>query len=345
MALWLIRTGKHGEHESKFFGDGRIYLTWGGIGGQDLSKIPDKQGLGVLVQNTYPTHTKGHIGTSRGQIWAFVNKLKPGDLVISPRKEKSALAVGEITGPYEYDQKAQSPNNHSRAVKWFSTNISRSAFEQDLLYSFGSLLTICQIKRNNAEARVKAMSANNWKPKAVSVTPDTTDDAEDSGESVDLEQLGQDAIASLIIRKFKGHGLARLVEAVLRAQGYTTYRSPEGPDKGIDLLAAPGALGFGSPRICVQVKSSDGAVDRPTLDQLIGTMSNVKAEQGLLVSWGGFKSSVEKETAQQFFHVRLWDRADIIEQILANYDKLDEELRAEIPLKRIWTVAAQEEDE
>ncbi len=31
--------------------------------------------------------------------------------------------------------------------------------------------------------------------------------------------------------------MARLVDAVLRATGYTTYLSPEGPDKGVDLLA------------------------------------------------------------------------------------------------------------
>lgn len=57
-----------------------------------------------------------------------------------------------------------------------------------------------------------------------------------------------------------------------------------------------------------------------------------------------FKSSVEKETAQHFFRVRLWNQADLISQILEHYDRLDEEIRAELPLKRIWTVAAQEEE-
>ena len=113
---------------------------------------------------------------------------------------------------------------------------------------------------------------------------------------------------------------------ILKAQGYTTYVSPEGPDKGIDLLAAPGALGFGKPRICVQVKSQDTPVDRPTMDQLIGTMQNVQAEQGLLVSWGGYKSSVNREEASQFFRVRLWDRDDLIRQLLPNFDKLDDGL-------------------
>ena len=98
-------------------------------------------------------------------------------------------------------------------------------------------------------------------------------------------------------------------------------------------------MGFGEPRVCVQVKSGDSALDRPTLDQLIGVMQNVQASNGLLVSWGGFKSSVDREEATQFFRVRLWDQGDLINQVLEHYDKLDEDIRAELPLKRIWIVA------
>lgn len=74
-------------------------------------------------------------------------------------------------------------------------------------------------------------------------------------------------------------------------------------------------------------------------------MHNFHADQGLLVSWSGFKQSVEKELPSQFFRVRLWNQDDIIEALLENYDKIDEDLKAEIPLKRFWTVTAQEENE
>lgn len=119
---------------------------------------------------------------------------------------------------------------------------------------------------------------------------------------------------------------------------YITYRSPAGPDKGIDILAAPEPFGFGKPRLCVQVKSSDTPIDRPTLDQLLGSMQNFNAEQGLLVSWAGFKSSVDKEIPSQFFRIRLWDQSSIINELLSVYDKLNEDLKAELPLKRIWTL-------
>ena len=41
-------------------------------------------------------------------------------------------------------------------------------------------------------------------------------------------------------------------------------------------------------------------MDSPTLNQLIGSMQNVQADQGLLVAWGGFKTSVDREVATQF---------------------------------------------
>jgi len=55
----------------------------------------------------------------------------------------------------------------------------------------------------------------------------------------------------------------------------------------------------------------------------------------LLVSRDGFKSSIDKEEAIQFFRVRLWDQDDLIDLILAHYDKLDEGIRTDLPLKQI----------
>jgi len=62
------------------------------------------------------------------------------------------------------------------------------------------------------------------------------------------------------------------------------------------------------------------------------------------VAWNGYKSNVQKELASSFFTVRLWTQKELLEQLFAHYDKLDEDIKAELPLKRIWTVAAQEEE-
>jgi len=352
MALWLVRGGRYGEYEEHFLSQGRVCLTWEGLEEKDLSNAKDYEAIKEIVQSTYQGEAPRRIGNWSGQIWAFVLGMKPGDWIVLPRKKQAAVAIGEVVGPYEFDRSAEPLYRHIRRLNWINREIPRSNFEQDILYSFGAVMTICEIRRNDAEKRVRAMAKSGWKPAALSVVPPSaatpakgpTQPAE-KDEWVDLGQVASDQIARLIERRFKGHGLARLVASILEAQGYTTHVSPAGPDKGVDILAAPDPLGFGSPRICVQVKSGDVAIDRPTLDQLIGVMKNVGAHQGLLVSWSGFKASVEKETASQFFKVRLWDADAIVEQLLAQYDRLPPDVRAELPLKRIWTVAAQDEAE
>ena len=148
----------------------------------------------------------------------------------------------------------------------------------------------------------------------------------------------------MIAARFKGHNLTRLVEAVLQAQGYTTYRSPEGADGGADILAGSGPLGFSSPRLCVEVKSESTPIDRPTVDKLLGAVTKFGADQGLFVSLSGFKSTVQKELASSFFRVRLWTQKELLEQVFAHYEQLDEDLRAELPLKRVWMVAVPEEE-
>ena len=182
---------------------------------------------------------------------------------------------------------------------------------------------MCRIKRNNAEARTKEMAANNWHVPSHSkatLEAEIEDDEENaSAGTIDLEATAYDQISKLILARFKGHGLAGLVRAILESQGYTVYQPPEGPDHGVDLLAAQGGLGFGQPRICVQVKSGESPIERVILDQLVGTMQNHQAQHGLLVSWGGFKQTIEKERAAQFFRVRLWNRDDLITNLLAAY--------------------------
>lgn len=189
------------------------------------------------------------------------------------------------------------------------------------------------------------MRANGWKPETIAATIKASGApaTEESAEGVDLEELAHDQIAELIAARFKGHGLTRLVEAILKAQSYTTWRSPEGADGGADILAGAGPLGFASPRLCVEVKSESNQIGRETVDKLLGAMTKFNADEGLFVAWGGFKANVQKDLASQFFRLRLWTRKELLEQLFEQYDRLDEDLKAELPLKRVWMVAAQED--
>jgi restriction system protein len=344
MSVWLVRAGSHGEHERKFLQEKRVYLTWDNLN-IDLKKLSDRDALFAKMTALYPDAKPKRLHNWVSQVWPFAHSIEKGNLVVLPLKSQPNVYVGEVIDGYHFEPKGPDPFFHWLSVKWIGEAIPRTHFSQDLLYSFGAFMTVCRIQRNNAEARIAAMRKAGWKPETATAAIREVHQTDDNlGENTDLEESGRDEIARLISSRFKGHGLTRLVEAILKAQGYTTYRSPEGADGGVDILAGSGPLGFGSPRLCVEVKSGDTPTDRPTVDKLLGAMTKFGAQEGLFVAWAGFRNNVDKELAPSFFRLRLWTQKELLEQLFVHYERLDEDLKAELPLKRIWTVATQDDE-
>ncbi len=177
-------------------------------------------------------------------------------------------------------------------------------------------------------------------PVAEGVAVDV-DEAEAS--ECDLERIALDRIQAKIAERFAGHGLAQLVGAVLKAEGFTAQVGEPGPDGGIDIRAGMGPLGLDGPRLIVQVKSSPSPVEAPVVRELQGVLSTHGADQALLVAWGGVNEIAQRELANQFFKVRVWDSDDFLEALLRAYPKLDEDIRADLPLKQIWAFVEEPE--
>lgn len=301
----------------------------------DLTKFKTRESLFQKYREIYSQNSNAKAVITVGQIWRFANEIAEGDMVALPSKFQPVIHIGKITGGYRYESKKDVL--HWRPVKWLAS-IPRAQFDQDLLYSFGSLLTVSQVSRENAAERVLALAEG--KPVPVGYPDKVSVDAE---EDFNVERFAKDQIIKMIDRKFKGHDFTKLVEQILQAQGYTTQLSPPGPDGGLDILAASGPLGFEHPRICVQVKSTTSQVDVKILRELQGVMRKVKAELGLLVSWSGFNTKALSEAREEFFFIRLWTADDILENIFKYYDKFSDEFKTELPLKRFWRLVDDED--
>lgn len=341
MSLWMVRGDKYGQYQSLALEKGFAY-NFSSV--SDLSGATSREAVLELLRKEHPEAKENQLKNWSNQLFALAHRIQKGDLVAMPLRKTPHIAIGRVTGPYQYRSDI-GDIHHTLPVKWLRDDISRTTFGQDLLYSFGAYMTVCQIQRNNAEKRVLEVSEGHKDPGPGLVEGKVKTEGEDeNGEEgpTDVEQVARDQIMSHIERYFKGHDLSRLVDAVLQAEGYITKRSAPGPDGGVDILAGGGILGFEGSRLCVQVKSSLSSADVTILRSLQGSMSNFKANQGLLVSWGGFNKAVEQEARLSFFSVRLWDASDLVEAVFRNYDRLPEELQSELPLKRIWTLVIEE---
>lgn len=339
MTIWLIRAGRYGEREDFAFKNQVAVIGWSEL--PDLSGVKKREQLAILLEEHYPDDKLKTRLNWESQIWPFISEIKIGDMVAMPLKHRAIIAFGEITSDYRYEPDNNEGYRHTRSVKW-SKEIARNQFDQDLLYSLGSAMTICKITRNDAENRIKAILAGKkLPPPAGPKKPDGGDGVE---EIRDLAQDARDQISQAIMQKFKGHGLARLTGAVLEAQGYQVRVSPPGQDGGVDILAGRGSLGFDSPRLIVQVKSQGSPVDVNVLRALNGIMNNYGADSGLIVAWGGYQGKVESESVHQYFKIRLWDADDLVQMIQENYDNLPEDIQADLPLKRIWILVPEDEE-
>lgn len=340
--VWMIRAGSHGEREGFVLENGIAGVGFEPV--PDLTPATDREQVKTIVRQAYPDAGERRLANFAGQLWKLRSLVKPGDLVVLPLKRSSRVALGIVTSGYEYRSDEQSMYRHCVLVDWRRTDIPRTAIQQDLLYSLGAAMTVCEIQRNDAARRLQQILETGGDPGAkVAVVKaaggDDPDVADDIDPGIDIELLGRDQIQRQVAERFAGHRLADLVSAVLVAEGFLTEVSLSGPDGGIDIFAGSGPLGLDSPKLIVQVKSSQGPASAEVVRALHGVLTTHGADQALLVAWGGVTRTAQSELRSQFFRVRVWDADDLLDAILRNYDELDEEWRAELPLKRIWAVA------
>jgi restriction system protein len=301
MPVWIVRAGSHGEREDFALEHKLACVGWDEV--PDLSKMDTRDAVAALLRQVYPDDGASRVQTQAAQLHAFANRIAKDDLVVLPLKTRSQVAIGRVTGAYKYRPELGLGAMHTRPVEWRRVDVPRTAFAQDLLYSLGAFLTVCQVTRNDAEARIRAVLNGEPDP-GFDVEP-AIDNEDEVVVERNIEEDAENEILQYVIRQYKGHGMARLVDAVLQAEGYTTRLSPAGPDGGADILAGRGGLGLDGPRLCVQVKSSESPADVRVLRELQGSMQTFKADQGLLVCWGGLNGPAEREARHSFFSVRV----------------------------------------
>lgn len=335
---WVIRAGRHGERDQWALSNGYSGGGWKEL--PNLTPYTTREQIADVTAATFLGGPQGRINTYAAQLWALRGRIEPGDLLIMPLKTTKQIAMGRVTGGYQYLVESHLPDcRHVVAVDWQVTDLPRTAVKQDLLYTLGSAVSIFAPSKNNAVARLEHLLIHRTDPGAVSTIVAPGDSGVDEPElSTDYEQAAADQIMARIQEDFAGHELAALIGAVLEVEGFRCIVSPPGADGGVDISAGRGPLGLDSPRLLVQVKSG-GSVGSPVVSQLQGVMSTHGADQGLLVAWGGLTKQARDALKNQHLRVRVWEATDVVDAVLRNYDHLSDDIKAQLPLKRIWVLS------
>ena len=165
----------------------------------------------------------------------------------------------------------------------------------------------------------------------------TDDIPENADIAIKLEQLESDArddIKKYIAAK-DPYQFQEMVAALLRAMNYhTPFIAPKGKDGGIDIIAYVDPLGAQTPRIKVQVKHKPyTAIGASEVRALSGVLK--AGDIALFVTSGTYSTDARTAASSSDKFIRLIDGNDFIEMWQKYYDKMLDEDKNMLPLKRI----------
>lgn len=330
MATWLVKAGYQGAIADKFKDQKKIAIGWPALG--DFPIREDWDAFRAEVKARLPVeYSEQKVGAAAGQLWSFIIAMKIGDFVITPVKNTREVFVGKVSGEYKYDPAFDAGYPRTRAMAWFSP-MPWDEIPQVLRNSFTAWQTILKPSSDFSTLITAAQSPN----QAAAILHATGSTQEQTlAESENLSERAEEAVREKL--KKMGHvDFQRFVGAVFKAAGFTElYNSAGiGSDGGIDIILAKNPLGAGE-RIIVQVKHTDDSVGQPDLQQLLGTLK--PNEFGLMVSLNGIKSNGQRYWRENRDRLlRPMDAADLIQMLQDNYEQLQDEEKALLPLKRVF---------
>ncbi|GGZ57899.1 hypothetical protein GCM10010371_16720 [Streptomyces subrutilus] len=158
---WTVRGGQSGEREQAALAEGRAIVGWEELG--DLSGCASADDVGELLAKAYPEEAAGTIDNWKRQLWRFIT-MDIGDYVVMPRKQLPVVAIGTLTGLYEYLPQAAPGFRHVRSTDWLRPSVERAAIRGDLRDSMGAFLTVSELSRRDAAMRVQVLAETGSDP-------------------------------------------------------------------------------------------------------------------------------------------------------------------------------------
>lgn len=261
-------------------------------------------------------------------MWRFVNEMEVGDVVVTYSPTNRTYLVGRVSGPVRYEPGwADEGMAICREVRWDDWGVSRSALSLATRNSLGSTLTFFEVPERAGQ---EVLLLHQGKPvpategEAVEETPDPLDE---------LEMLAVERTKDLV-SDLGWDDMQLLIAGILRAMGYKTQVSPQGPDRGKDIVASPDGFGFENPRIVVEVKHRSQTMSSSDVRSFLG--GRHKDDRGLYVSTGGFTKDAYYEAERATIPVALWTLEDVVRALMEHYEATDAETKRLVPLKRIY---------
>jgi len=330
---WMVRAGADGKDVEEFIRDGIV-----AFGDPELGPLPQsikKEELLHLYAQHYPAKKEGSRASWASQLMRLLSEIKIGDTVVTFDRDRRLYFFGQVTSEYEWLPKLNQGKPHARRVKW-THQVLRDLLSVSTRNTLGAIQTLFKLGADAAKdlqthAAVRGASTDLPPKPLESIDQDEDGEAEVRAEVVEkADEFIEDAINKLDWKQMQD-----LVAGVLRAMGYRTTVSAPGADRGVDIFASPDGLGLQEPRIFVEVKHrNETTMGAEKIRAFLG--GRKPGDRCLYVSTGSFTKEARYEAERATVPTTLLDSQDLRKLLVENYEKLDAETRALVPLKRLY---------
>ncbi|WP_133260060.1 hypothetical protein [Streptacidiphilus pinicola] len=124
-----------------------------------MTTVDTLSGIRALVNAAYSAESAGARGLWVGQLRRWRVTVEVGDLVLMTRVDRR-VAIGRISGPYEYRSAADAELRHARRVEWLAERVPRRLLRPIVGSSFGSPQTVYEVRAADAGSLLEAALAS-----------------------------------------------------------------------------------------------------------------------------------------------------------------------------------------
>lgn len=336
--IWMVRAGSGAENVEEFKARGVVALADENLG--QLAPSMKKEDILRLYAEKNPNSVKeGDRQIRASQFLRLLSEIKIGDTIVTFDRDSRLYFLGTVTSEYEWAPKLIKDKPHCRKVGW-SHQVQRDLLTEsarNILSVRHALFKISpEVTKELQEHKVPIGAAIIDVPSpSISVAGGV--DSEGSDVRAEILEKADEFIEDAINR-LDWKQMQSLVAGILRAMGYRTTVSGPGADRGVDIFASPDGLGLQEPRIFVEVKHRYGTMGAEKIRAFLG--GRKIGDKCLYVSTGSFSKDARYEAERASVPTTLIDLTDLRRLLVENYEKLDGETRALVPLKRFyWPIA------
>ena len=183
-----------------------------------------------------------------------------------------------------------------------------------------------------------------WKSEQPDDEPEEGPEIDTPGPATTIEEAEESAWSEIEghLSRMNPYEFQNLVAALLRGMRYyVSWVAPEGPDRGVDIVAHKDPLGAEHGRIKVQVKRRGDKIPVGEVRSFMAMLGD--ADTGIFVATSGFTREAEGEARnQEKRRLMLLDSRRLLELWIEYYAAIPEEHKGLLPLRPVYFLAPAE---